>query len=39
LCSQLQTGDALLLGTDMVKDRRTLLAAYDDNDGSPQRST
>ena len=33
LCSQLQTGDALLLGTDMVKDRRTLLAAYDDNDG------
>ncbi len=33
LCSQLQTGDAPLLGTDMVKDRRTLLAAYDDNDG------
>jgi len=33
LCSQLQTGDALLLGTDMVKDERTLLAAYDDNDG------
>ena len=33
LCSQLQTGDALLLGTDMVKDDRTLLAAYDDNDG------
>jgi len=33
LCSRLQAGDALLLGTDMVKDRRTLLAAYDDNDG------
>jgi L-histidine Nalpha-methyltransferase len=33
LYSQLQTGDALLLGTDMVKDDRTLLAAYDDNDG------
>jgi len=33
LCSQLQTGDALLLGTDMVKDERTLLAAYDDDDG------
>jgi len=33
LCSQLQSGDALLLGTDMVKDDRTLLAAYDDNDG------
>ena len=33
LCSQLQAGDALLLGTDMVKDERTLLAAYDDNDG------
>src|SRR5271168_2166946 len=33
LCSQLQTGDAFLLGTDMVKDERTLLAAYDDNDG------
>jgi uncharacterized SAM-dependent methyltransferase len=31
--SQLQTGDALLLGTDMVKDHRTLLAAYDDNEG------
>jgi L-histidine Nalpha-methyltransferase len=30
---QLQTGDALLLGTDMVKDERTLLAAYDDRDG------
>jgi L-histidine Nalpha-methyltransferase len=33
LCVQLQTGDALLLGTDMVKDERTLLAAYDDSDG------
>ena len=33
LCSQLQTGDALLLGTDMVKDEPTLLGAYDDNDG------
>jgi L-histidine N-alpha-methyltransferase len=33
LCCQLQTGDGLLLGTDMVKDHRTLLAAYDDNDG------
>ncbi|MGA7366098.1 MAG: L-histidine N(alpha)-methyltransferase [Candidatus Sulfotelmatobacter sp.] len=33
LFSQLQTGDAFLLGTDMVKDERTLLAAYDDNDG------
>jgi dimethylhistidine N-methyltransferase len=30
---QLQTGDALLLGTDMVKDESTLLAAYDDGDG------
>jgi uncharacterized SAM-dependent methyltransferase len=33
LCSQLQSGDALLLGTDMAKDERALLAAYDDNDG------
>jgi len=33
LGSQLQTRDALLLGTDMVKDEPTLLAAYDDNDG------
>ena len=33
LRSQLQTGDALLLGTDMVKDEPTLLAAYDDSDG------
>jgi dimethylhistidine N-methyltransferase len=30
---QLRTGDALLLGTDMVKDEATLLAAYDDRDG------
>jgi dimethylhistidine N-methyltransferase len=30
---ELQTGDALLLGTDMVKDQRTLLTAYDDKDG------
>jgi len=30
---ELQTGDGLLLGTDMVKDEQTLLAAYDDNDG------
>jgi L-histidine N-alpha-methyltransferase len=30
---QLQTGDALLLGTDMVKDEPILLAAYDDSDG------
>ena len=30
---ELQTGDALLLGTDMVKDESTLLAAYDDSDG------
>ncbi len=30
---QLQTGDALLLGTDMVKDEPTVLAAYDDRDG------
>jgi L-histidine Nalpha-methyltransferase len=33
LRSQLQTGDALFLGTDMVKDESTLLAAYDDSDG------
>jgi L-histidine N-alpha-methyltransferase len=33
LCSQLQTGDALLLGTDLVKDEPTLLAAYDDSEG------
>jgi len=33
LGSQLQTGDALLLGTDTVKDEPILLAAYDDSDG------
>jgi len=33
LGSQLQAGDALLLGTDMVKDESTLLAAYDDSEG------
>jgi L-histidine Nalpha-methyltransferase len=33
LGTQLQTGDALLLGTDMVKDEPTLLAAYNDGDG------
>ena len=31
--AQLRNGDALLLGTDMVKDEPTLLAAYDDSDG------
>jgi L-histidine Nalpha-methyltransferase len=30
---QLQAGDALLLGVDMVKDEPTLVAAYDDSDG------
>jgi dimethylhistidine N-methyltransferase len=33
LRSQMRAGDALLLGTDMVKDERTLVAAYDDSDG------
>jgi L-histidine Nalpha-methyltransferase len=33
LGSQLRTDDSLLLGTDMVKDIPTLLAAYDDRDG------
>ena len=33
LGSQLQAGDALLLGTDMVKDEPTLVAAYNDADG------
>ena len=33
LRSQLQAGDALLLGVDMVKDESTLVAAYDDSDG------
>ena len=31
--AQLSTGDSLLLGTDMVKDASTLLAAYDDAAG------
>jgi dimethylhistidine N-methyltransferase len=30
---QLRSGDALLLGTDMVKDESIMLAAYDDRDG------
>src|ERR1700719_4612436 len=34
LGSQLQIGDALLLGTDMAKDEPTLLAAYDDREGN-----
>ena len=33
LRGQLQTGDAILLGVDMVKDESTLVAAYDDADG------
>jgi L-histidine Nalpha-methyltransferase len=33
LRGQLRSGDALLLGVDMVKDEPTLLAAYDDRDG------
>ena len=33
LRSQLRAADALLLGTDMVKDESTLVAAYDDRDG------
>jgi L-histidine N-alpha-methyltransferase len=33
LRSQLQAGDALLLGVDMVKDESTLVTAYDDRDG------
>src|SRR5580704_2816663 len=33
LRSQLQPGDALLLGVDMVKDEPTLVAAYDDREG------
>jgi dimethylhistidine N-methyltransferase len=33
LKSELRAGDALLLGTDMVKDEATLLRAYDDKDG------
>jgi len=33
LRSQMYSGDALLLGTDMVKDEEILLAAYDDEQG------
>jgi L-histidine Nalpha-methyltransferase len=33
LRSQLRGGDALLLGTDMVKDEATLVRAYDDKEG------
>ena len=33
LRSELRSGDALLLGTDMVKDEPTMVAAYDDGDG------
>ena len=33
LGSQLRAGDALLLGTDLLKDEPTLVAAYDDGDG------
>jgi dimethylhistidine N-methyltransferase len=33
LRGQLQPGDALLLGVDMVKDEPTLVAAYDDREG------
>jgi uncharacterized SAM-dependent methyltransferase len=33
LRGQLQSGDALLLGLDMVKDEPTLVAAYDDREG------
>jgi L-histidine N-alpha-methyltransferase len=33
LRGQLQCGDALLLGVDMVKDEPTLVAAYDDGEG------
>jgi hypothetical protein len=33
LAGELQSGDALLLGVDMVKDEPTLVAAYNDKDG------
>jgi len=33
LCPQLRSDDALVLGTDLVKDESTLVAAYDDNEG------
>ena len=38
LRSELRAGDALLLGTDMVKDEATLVRAYDDREASPRRS-
>jgi dimethylhistidine N-methyltransferase len=31
--SQLRSGDALVLGTDLVKEKSTLIAAYDDSEG------
>ena len=31
--SQLRSEDTLVLGTDLVKDESTLIAAYDDNEG------
>jgi L-histidine N-alpha-methyltransferase len=34
--SELASGDALLLGTDMAKDRSILLPAYDDSEGVTQ---
>jgi L-histidine Nalpha-methyltransferase len=34
LGSQLRSGDALVLGTDLAKDESTLVAAYDDNEGA-----
>jgi L-histidine Nalpha-methyltransferase len=33
LRGELRSGDALLLGADMVKDEPTMMAAYDDRDG------
>jgi len=33
LAAALEPGDSLLLGTDLVKDRARLVAAYDDRDG------
>jgi len=33
LRSELRAGDGLLLGTDMVKDERTMVRAYDDREG------
>lgn len=37
--AMLSPGDALLLGTDLVKDEATLVTAYDDPQGSRPRST